>query len=654
MRLHPVAPVVACLILATFSACSSPPPRSEGPVSLARAFETYETRRGSDSVETPRGTLVDYDSEILVRPDRGRLATVAALHGSSGPSDEVARLRGRISDVRQLLEPVLASIAEYEEESRSFFTNDFADGMVLQDDVRWRSFTEKQRDIVISLKGLVYAYVNATEYDGRWNWKASDFAEMGLTEAEVDEANDKVTARFARISPTGDTYVAAEVTRLVNEFSEILGERIADLERTVLEDARDATLEMEAALLRGKERVPVTITPYTLVEGVGRGDKSPRVGIPSQEDVELVQQEFEANAELADSINELIDLAGDEERLRELRDGLLDALETLARDLREGLEAGLQRLIDEPALAAIQADAEAVRDELRAILDAVRALRDSATGADPITLTNNAFAVIARIRDGGLTSKLEGLAGKFADLPEDLAPTVDELVDSTEELARTEAAQLVQALQSMPAAGSVANLYAALKKLAALADLRSFGGLEPGEITRTPFALDRAPDGVVDLAATPAESGDVLEVSYKLSVAQPPDAGQDQEPTEYRGASFHDVRKFGFYTTFSAQLLFFDRLHDDSSTFRAAPGISYNLHYRPEGAQEFHDLVAPGIGFSVSAPSFEDGTELAVGMQGTLFNDMIQAGYAYNISVSDDPWMFYFAFDLIAVFQAVK
>ena len=32
---------------------------------------------------------------------------------------------------------------------------------------------------------------------------------------------------------------------------------------------------------------------------------------------------------------------------------------------------------------------------------------------------------------------------------------------------------------------------------------------------------------------------------------------------------------------------------------------------------------------------------------------MLQVGLAYNISVDEDHWMWYFGFDLIGVFQAI-
>lgn len=649
MRFHPIA---LCLSLGALAACRSTHPAADGPQPFSRAFEAYETRRGSDSTGKPKTTLIDYDSEILVRPDRGRLAAVAGLGGASTPSAEIARAQERLADVGRI-EAVLSSIAQYEEESQRFFTDDFAEGMVLQDDARWRSLTEKQLEIVVSLKNLVYIYLNQTRYDGKWNWSASDPAAMGIAESEVPEAFASVDPLYRKLSPTADTFDPAEVTKLVNETTRALRERIAELERAILQDSPKATLEMEAALLRNKERLPVSITPYTIVEGVGRGEKSQRVGIPSQEDVERVQKEYEAYSELADSINELVEIAGDKEKLKELRDGILNALRTLAENLGNGLEAELKELIETPELAAVRADAEAVLAELEAVLGAVRELRDGASSSDPITLSNDAITVLARIRDGGLQTKLATLVAGLGALPATLPETARALAASVASLAEAEATQLEAALANQPAAGSVANLYASLRKLSSLAELRSFGDLEGGKITRRPFALDQAPDGLVNLADTPAESGDVLELKYEVNVDLEGGAA-GAKPEEYHGAQFLDVRKFGFYSTYSAQVIFFDRLNDGSSSYRAAPGVAYNLHYRPEGAQKLYDFLGPGIGLSVSAPSFENGTELAVGLQATLFNDIVQAGYAYNISVGSDPWMFYFAFDLIASFQAIE
>jgi hypothetical protein len=197
--------------------------------------------------------------------------------------------------------------------------------------------------------------------------------------------------------------------------------------------------------------------------------------------------------------------------------------------------------------------------------------------------------------------------------------------------------------------------------------MQSFGDLKPGKITRRPLSLDKAQDGLVQLKQTPAQRGDQLEITYTVKTkskspeaapdaedpVEPQDPEESEDEREYRASTLLDVRTFGFYTTLKSQILFYNRLNDGSSTFSAAPGISYNLHYLPESNQECWDAIAPGFGLSVSAPNFENGTELALGAQLTFINDMIQTGMAYNLSVDDDHWMYYVGFDLIGVFQAI-
>ena len=240
------------------------------------------------------------------------------------------------------------------------------------------------------------------------------------------------------------------------------------------------------------------------------------------------------------------------------------------------------------------------------------------------------------------------LAEALNTIPAGTDGAIKTLLEDTKVQLQKEQGALIDVLKDVPGVGGLASAFTALQ---AAARIQGFGNLKPGRITSNPIDLRIAEVGVVDLNQTAAESGDRLEVTYRLT--KNPNSSADQQRT-YTGHSSLDVRKFGYYTTLKSQIVFYDRLHDGLSTYSAAPGISYNLHYRPECAQDFFDVLAPGVGVSVSAPNFDGGTELAVGGHVTLFNDMLQMGYAYNISVETNNEMFFFGLDLISVFQGFQ
>jgi hypothetical protein len=70
--------------------------------------------------------------------------------------------------------------------------------------------------------------------------------------------------------------------------------------------------------------------------------------------------------------------------------------------------------------------------------------------------------------------------------------------------------------------------------------------------------------------------------------------------------------------------------------FQPAPGYSLLLKgFIPaRGSVLFHSLIDPGIGFNLAAPDLnkDDAPELGVGLVGSLFRDMLQGGFGYDLS----------------------
>ena len=445
------------------------------------------------------------------------------------------------------------------------------------------------------------------------------------------------------------TFDAAEVTRVINATTSVLRDRIEEVERAILEKAPKAKLDMEATLVRGDATLPVTIAPYRIVSGENRGEKSPRIGIPGEADLERVTRAYEEYNEMANSLNELQRIGRDPVARRKLIEGFLKSVEDAAKEFLKDTRGDLEKAAElaEPEVAAVQEAAEVLLEDVERIVDAVEELRSS---TDPLVVAERAAALLRFVTGEELQDHLAALRDSIPDTPpEGLGAAAKALLARLKENLAAQVDKLAAALADQPGGGEIASLFTSLEALREIAQTRAFEDLDDGRITRRSFSIETAQDGIIDLERTQADDGDRLSIDYRLVV----NPGEAEERTHSVSSSL-GVRKFGLYTSYEAQLIFYDRLGDGSSAYQAAPGIAYNFHYRPESAQDFFDVVAPGVGFNVSSPSFESGADLAVGVQVTLFQNLLQAGYAYNISVEDDPEMFFFGLDLISAFRAAE
>ena len=77
--------------------------------------------------------------------------------------------------------------------------------------------------------------------------------------------------------------------------------------------------------------------------------------------------------------------------------------------------------------------------------------------------------------------------------------------------------------------------------------------------------------------------------------------------------------------------------------FDPAPALGWTLHYIPltEDTSRPRDktwkFLNPGAGLSIAALDFEDkGPQIGIGVHLTLFNDLLQIGYGYNLNASSD------------------
>lgn len=656
-----VAALAAACASSPASQSASEPAGKRWSPTLAGAFQVGEQRRGSDDVRAPRTTLVDYRAKVVFEPLHSALGqavgvNIAPREGLT--AERAQQLEDSIEAARQALtvtadlRALVELIARYTQKLEAFQARELAAGTVVQLDAQWRDLTALQSQIVKDLNRLAIIHVSFRDHDGKWT--PANYTSM--PDAAFEPFDDAVAEVYTQMSPDvapganeQQEFVPERVTEVLNDTTARIRARLQAMGDDVLAKSPEAELEIEAKLRRGQEELPVSISPYTIVKGVERGMKSPRVGVPSERDLERVTESYEQYVELSRSLNELRDLAADDQRLRASLDGIRDTLRAAAERLADGLQARLEKLTErgEAALDGVRTKAQALLDDVKQMQRTWKALLDEPQG-DPLTFTRRVTELLGAVKDESFRSKLDAVLTSLPSV-EDLEGEVATFVEQTREQLVEERDALLGAIRGVPGVGSLASVFTTLAALRAQARAASFGDVEPREVARNPVDIRRAEVGIVDLDDTPAESGDELEVTYKVTKKM-----QDGKTRTYVASDSLDVRKFGFYTSLKSQILFYDRLDDGSSTYSAAPGISYNLHHRPESAQGFHDLVAPGVGVSVSAPNFENGTELAVGLQLTLFNDTVQVGYAHNLSVENDQGMFYFGLDLIGVFQAAR
>jgi hypothetical protein len=152
--------------------------------------------------------------------------------------------------------------------------------------------------------------------------------------------------------------------------------------------------------------------------------------------------------------------------------------------------------------------------------------------------------------------------------------------------------------------------------------------------------LNKIVDTEININNTPPDSGDTIHLQVEL-------IGPTDDQTISHEQDFA-VQRFGLYNKLDAHLIFVDGIDEPGTgpetNFEAAPSASWSLHYRMRERgndaycwAECFNTVDLGIGFNVAALQFEnDGVEIGVGPHLTLFGDLLQFGFGWNLNVHDD------------------
>ncbi|MEK6210060.1 MAG: hypothetical protein AABM64_06760 [Pseudomonadota bacterium] len=192
---------------------------------------------------------------------------------------------------------------------------------------------------------------------------------------------------------------------------------------------------------------------------------------------------------------------------------------------------------------------------------------------------------------------------------------------------------LVQTVKSLAAGTRPAQLVDALAGLS-----------DDPDVYDMPF--EDAPDGTMSLARNIPRGPEIVRVETQL-VSKDTD-GRRRVLRELPDREFA-VDKFGLVSKWSGNLIFVKRegegeTGDPKINFDPAPGLSWTLHYVPltgetsSAGDKAWKFLNPGAGLSLAALDFEDkGVQLGIGVHLTLFNDLLQLGYGYNLNAGSDP-----------------
>jgi len=191
------------------------------------------------------------------------------------------------------------------------------------------------------------------------------------------------------------------------------------------------------------------------------------------------------------------------------------------------------------------------------------------------------------------------------------------------------------------------------------------GGTSLSDIaTATLIPLNSAGETTINVQeAKGREEGDKIyfhAIVYKMKKgADENDFVTDGKPLDEYDAYFELV-KYGYYTSPGGGVVFISRIKDSPGETpirgQASPSVSWMLHYRgwPKDRTSGYsngimDILRPALGFHTVTLHFDStkGVELGAGITFTVFNDVIQAGYGWDINAADNQDYWYVGFGIL-------
>ena len=640
---------------------------------LVDAIKMTEVPRTGNQIELPTDKhllAVDRRSRVDIDFDKAALRNAAARHaptgGTLGPEDPAAAKRrdnaaallGALENYLDQWRDLQAAITEFR--SLEGLGEDDRKKRIEDLQQRTRAMGKKRQAWISLAKQSILNQAVANGWSVARNEVSGEFE---------DEKTKEFYARESRaLVPPDQLFDPAVLARILNAQFDLLSEDLKATLATV--SGERVVLSVRAFLLRpqAERPLPMHVQNYDVIETPFNLQEKALLNL-SREDIDELRRRYEV-------VNEFARFAND---LRDEESDLRAALDATGDRLRAGL-AGLDEHLEKlfpPTMG-------------QAFLDDVRGL----AGSDGLTpAENNALAnieaawvaaekvrpvltelVVRLINDpkevfrdlkslqrswDGMKGDLKQLATLIPGLPEDFKTVESRLAT----LAQTNAEAMVGRGEEILASlqgefnESIAPTIAAVEKyerVAAeiklvfagatvrLSQVDLTGALNDYESIR-PRPLDSVVPAAIFLKDYGSENGN--EVRIVIEFLQADGNGfRTLESAEFRLG----VRHFGGFSTLDASLIFVERIDepDDAITtsFLASPAISLTAHYRKridcQGADGFAGVwnsLNPGVGINVTALSFEGRSgQYGLGFQGTLFGDILQVGYGWNLNVSSN------------------
>lgn len=511
--------------------------------------------------------------------------------------------------------------------------------------------------------------------------------------ASRKEALDQIALQTGRILPPGKALDLPALAEFVaTESSQVLSQAVADAKTVQQNGSTFLRMRATTSLAPGQPPIPIHIRNYdTIVES--NVVQEPRISFTmSDQDRQRLTTESKVNSDLA---NFITDLRAGHSDINKSLDSLLPALRSDLKNWKQSASdlAKLQSKLETVYLALVPA-AEATNltieqhqllvdmtntwrlatnmvQQVRASVESV--LSSSSPETDPTALLLQTADSIS-----GVITNLTTLPILAADILTNMV----RLRDLTAELATNSAAALTfQSLTNVLAKvtpsteESIENLIqltlAKYPNLVAEIRHRTGQGNQLLAASKMPpiesdpslldVPLSTPPDGFISLKNNIPKAGVTLQLDAALVTRKDTNAPPTATPLDHLE---FDIEKFGVLNTWSANLIFVERLgnlppNEQQVHFAPAPSLSWTLHYNPAPTPTRHQpswfwhTLDPGAGLNIAALSWNSGLQVGTGAHISFFHDLVTLGGGYNLQASSHGGYVFVGLGLFAAFNQI-
>lgn len=698
--------LLAAAFVAFGGACrtAAPPTLAAGDALDLLHVQELSSKTGqpeSSGCETPGATCaVDVTSTLLVRPDVAPLA--ARLGGSKGVPLPDA---GTLGDRRAKLTAALSALNESLVKSKELVATHrawTAPGAAAPSESEKNRIGQKSAEFEAERRKLhaaLAAYVGADPKRFRPN-AAPDDDPLEILSDQVDLGLGLPSAKAK--TPLG-AWLRSELEATGRE-----GESRASAVKDV---TSSLSVRLAAFRVHGGKRQQVHLPGYDDLEaGTPRSFSRISTTLTAAEAQEL-KDGFAFSSEVAQKLRDARDalsqIRGNANQLRDdLKAGLaaaqaeLDALRpAVEQDLRTALgelETSVAALPGSAALKSVAAsvkttaqklaaDAEAVRaavQRVRSLLNAAGAGTSSETAVPQLFSDLSAAAEAVRQGVNDVKSAVQDLPKLKQDLDQALAALSaaagsDALKNAVraavEKLGSLLSATLQPALQRIEASlGPTGKLVGAAEKILALVKQQLPTAKDATDVVQTVLgskdvfvvpANDALPTKL-PILTTDASPGDLLE--FVLLVTRSSTAGADADAPAAATRPLHEERRyvsvacFGICSGVSSGVVFVKAKDPALANFEPAPTAVWGLQFtgRPtlRGLSRFvGGVLKPRLGVHAATLDFANASAVEIGVGGALhlFDDLVQIGYGWNLSVAEKRPYWYLGLGLFDLVQGL-